>query len=41
VEDASRYNIAKAFAESVKLGAVKVKHGDESEGVGAPTKDHF
>jgi hypothetical protein len=41
VQNAAQYQMAKAFAESVKLGAVKVKHGDESEGVGAGTKDHF
>lgn len=41
VTDPMQYGIAKAFAESVTAGAVKVKHGEDSEGVAPPSKDHF
>jgi hypothetical protein len=41
VTDPMQYGIAKAFAESVTAGAVKVKHGEDSEGAAPASKDHF
>lgn len=41
VTDPMQYGIAKAFAESVTAGTVKVKHGEDSEGAAPASKDHF